>query len=562
MSIKHLDEIAQTARGLGRLTLWLILLGMPGLHAMPQSKSSSQESQVLPPLKVGLLPVHEPDLEKVEADIREQLIALRTSLSALAKDKSTDDARLSEFYGLLGQVYQAYSMTRPAQECYLNAHRLAIKDFRWVYLLGNIYQQENRIEEAVTYYQLARQLHTDYVAVPVNLGNIYLRQNRLPEAAASFKAALTINAQCAAAQYGLGQVSLSTRNYTEAVKYLEQALAQVPEANRIHYALAMAYRGLGDLEKAQSHLQRQGPVGVRVPDPLVEALQELLRGERVHLLRGRLAFEAGSFSDAVEAFRMAVAAKADSIAARVNLGSALAQSEKSKEAIEQFQEALKLDPKNAAAHYNLGFLLAKHRQYNQAIFHLNLLLELSPKDAPGYYLLGQTLLNVQRPDDALVAFSRVVELNSDNEDALLEQVKLLLKKKEYKKALQGLEKGHALYPHKGRTAITLAYFLATCSQYDLRDGRRALQLASLVYQTTGSVNHGAIVAMALAELGRCREATEWQRKMIAGAEREANTDLVIKLKLDLQRYEKAQPCRLAGETDAVHPRQLNEPKKL
>lgn len=550
-----------TTKGIHCLTLCLILLGMFGVLATPQTSSSAQESNVLPPLKAGLLPVHEPNMEGLEAEIRHQLIALRTSLSALAKDKSTDDGKLSEVYGLLGQAYQAYSMTKPAQECYLNAHHLAAKDFRWAYLLGNIYQQEGRIEEAITYYKLARQLRPEYVAVSVNLGNIYLQQNRLPEAFASFKEALTINAQCAAAQYGLGQVSLSTRNYAEAVKYLEQALAQVPEANRIHYALAMAYRGLGNLEKAQSHLQQQGQVGVRVPDPLVDALQALLRGERVHLLRGRLAFEAGSFSDAAEEFRKAVAAKADSIAARVNLGSALAQLGNIKEAIEQFQEALKLHPTNAAAHYNLGFLLAKQNQPKQAIFHLKALLELSPKDVEAHYLLGQELLKTQRPDEALVAFSRVVELNSDHEDALIEQVKLLMKKREYKKALQGLEKGHALFPQKGQTAITLAYFLATSSQYDLRDGKRALQLAGLVYQATGSVNHGAVVAMALAELGRCSEASEWQRKMIAEAERQGQTSMVIKLKIDLQRYEKAQPCRLASEMDVANPAQQNETKK-
>jgi tetratricopeptide (TPR) repeat protein len=561
MFVNRFNAIARIAGGVGRLSLCLILLGIPGLRAMPQSQSASRESHVLPPLKAGLLAVHEPEMENLEAEIRQQLVAVRTSWPALAKNKSIDDAGLSEVYGLLGQLYQAYAMARPAEECYLNAQRLAAQDFRWVYLLGTIYQQEGRTEEALKSYQQARQLRPDYVAVPVHSGNIYLRQNRLPEAAASFKEALAINAQCAAAQYGLGQVALSGRNYAEAVKYLEQALMQVPEANRIHYALAMAYRGLGNLEKAQSHLQRQGQVGVRVPDPLVDALQGLLRGERVHLLRGRLAFDAGSFSEAAEEFRKAVAAKADSLPARVNLGSALAQLGNSKEAIEQFQEALKINPENTAAHYNLGFLLAKHSQYDQAIFHLNSLLELSPKDAQGYYLLGQTLLKVQRLDAALAAFSRVVELNSDNEDALLEQVKLLLKKREYKKALQGLEKGHALFPHKGRTASTLAYLLATSPQYDLRDGNKALQLAKLVYQATGSVNHGAIVALALAELGRCGEASEWQRKMIAEAEREGNTDMVIKLKIDLQRYEKAQPCRLAGETDVGHPKQPGETKK-
>ena len=54
------------------------------------------------------------------------------------------------------------------------------------------------------------------------------------------------------------------------------SLAIVPAANRIHYSLAMSYRGLGELEKAKANLALQGTVGVRRPDPLIEELPELI----------------------------------------------------------------------------------------------------------------------------------------------------------------------------------------------------------------------------------------------------------------------------------------------
>jgi tetratricopeptide (TPR) repeat protein len=561
MPVKPLEETTMRAQSVRRLAFVLLLLAGLGVSIVARPQNPAQESGVLGPPKTGLLAIHEPNLEKLEAEIREQLIALREALLALAKDRSVSDAKLSEVYGLMGQVYQAYSIPRPAEECYLNAHQLAANDFRWPYLLAQILQQEARLEEAISYYKLARQLRPDYLAAAVQLGNIYLQQNRPPEAAASFKEALAINPLCAAALYGLGQLALSRRNFAEAVNYFEQSLAQAPEANRLHYALAMAYRGLGNLAQAQAHLQQQGGVGVRVFDPLVEGLQELARGERVHLLRGRLAFAAQRFTQAVEEFRKAVAANPDSLPARVNLGSALAQSGSPREAIEEFQKALTRDPKNAAALYNLGVLLAKEKQPLQAIEHLHSLTQLHPQDVEALYLLGQELLKVQRPEDALSAFSRVVELNADHEDALLEMVKLLVQKKEYKKALEGLEKGYARFPEKGRTTITLAYFLATIAPYELRDGKRALALARLVYQTTNSVNHGAIVALALAELGRCREAAEWQRKLIADAERQGNASLASKLKGDLQGYETAQSCRPPGEAGPTLPVPQSETKK-
>src|SRR6185295_4384972 len=352
----------------------------------------SQSGGVLPASRSGLLPIHQPALEELGPNVREHLISFQDSLARQAKDSSTTDLKLSEAYGMMGQVYQAYSLASPARECYLNAHQLTPKDFRWTYLLGNISQQEGKVEEALTYYKLVRNLRPGYLATPVNLGNLYMQQNRLEEARSSFKEALAVNPNCTAARYGLGQIALSSRNYTEAVEYLEQALAEAPEATRIHYVLALAYRGLGNIQKAQAHLQQQGPVGIRVADPLVDGLQVLIRGERLHLVRGRMAFDAQRFSEAADEFRKAVSANPASVPARVNLGSALAQNGDVQGAIKEYQEAIRLDSANAAAQYNLALLLAKQNLHDRAILHLRSVLGMNPEDSDARFLLAQELL--------------------------------------------------------------------------------------------------------------------------------------------------------------------------
>jgi hypothetical protein len=141
----------------------------------------------------------------------------------------------------------------------------------------------------------------------------------------------------------------------------------------------------------------------------------------------------------------------------------------------------------------------------------------------------------------------VVESDPGNEDALIDQVALMLGKRDYGQALKSLDRGHGLFPQKGRTAATLAWLLAASPQQELRDGTRGLELAKRVYQATGLVNHGAIVAMALAELGRCEEAAELQRRLIETAEREKNSRMVDKLRPDLRHYETARPCRPSGK---------------
>lgn len=557
----HID-IAQSIR----LALRMVAVGFLSLACFAAQAPSLQQSSsaagiIIPPPRAGMLPVHAPDLKALEAGVREQLQSLQNSVVAASSDRSLTGEKLGEAYASLGQAYHTYSLLPQAEECYRNAHKLIPEDFRWSYLLASILHADGRPEEAATYYQLALKQRPDYQPAAVNLGNIYLRQNRLDEARASFQEVLKIDGNCAACRYGLGQAALSAKDYKQAVEYLEQALKQTPQANRIHYALAMAYRGLGDLEKAQTHLAQQGPVGVRVSDPLIDGLRQLIHGDRLHTIQGRKALDAGRFSEAADEFRKAIAANPNGMPARVNLGATLAQMGDVAAAVEQYQQALKIDPTNATAHYNLGFLLSRQNRHGQAIIHFQAVLALNPTDNESRFALAQELEKAQRVDDALTEYSRIVQSDPANEDAMLEMVKLMLSKRQHKPALETIEKAHTLSPEKGRTAIMLAYLLAANPQYDLRDGARALEMARLVYRATDLVNHGAIVAMALAEIGRCAEAAELQRRLIAAAERDRRPDMVAKLRVDLRRYESANPCRPQGELLVSDPAVQQERKK-
>jgi tetratricopeptide (TPR) repeat protein len=440
-----------------------------------------------------------PDLSNLEPSVREQITTAQAALSAAVRDSSTTKTTLSEAYGKLGEIYHAYSLLAAARDCYLNAGLLAPKDFRWIYLLAKLDHQEGRYDDAIRRYQAARTLRPDYVATLVNLGNIFLELNRLDEARESFSAALQLEANNPAAHYGLGQVAAAKRNYSEAVDHFEKTLAQVPGANRVHYALAMAYRGLGDVEKAKAHLAQQGTVGVRVADPLVDSLQDLIAGERVYLARGKMAFEARRYADAATEFRKAVAAQPESLTARVNLGAALTQLGDLQGAFEQFEAALRIDPRSINAHYNLAVILAGQKHHEDAIAHLRSVLSVAENDLNARLLLAQELKQAGRVE-ALSEFARV------------------------------------------------AYVLAASPEIDLRNGARALELAQRVYSATGSPQHGALVALSLAELGRCREAFELQQQMIAAAEQQGNTDLHGKLRIDLKLYQNTQSCRPGSET--------------
>jgi tetratricopeptide (TPR) repeat protein len=498
--------------------------------------------------KKELVPVHWPELSKLEEGVREQLTSEQDALAASIKNPAVSDAALSEAYGKLAQVYHAYSLTSPARECYLNATKLAPRDFRWTYLLARLDHQEGRFQQALDGYGAALALKPDYVPLLVNRGNLFLELNRLDDATVAFTKARELDKNNAAALYGQGQLALSLRNYTEAARYFEQTLAQVPGANRVHYSLAMAYRGLGNAEKAKTHLAQQGTVGVRVSDPLFDGLQDLIAGERVYLSRGKVAFEAKRYAEAVSEFRKAVAAKPNSVTARINLGAALTQTGDAKGAADQFEEAIRIEPGKANAHYNLAVILAAENKHDQAIAHLRSALITEPNDATARFLLAQQLKKSGNLDEALTEYSCVVQADPANESALLQQVQLLYRKRQFKQVLDALEKSHVQYPKRGQTVLLLAYLLAASPEASLRNGTRALELAQLVFNATGAPEHGALVALGFAELGRCSEAAQWQLRMIAAAEQNKNADVLLKLQAGQKQYEQVHSCRPENET--------------
>ena len=525
----------------------LVLVSLLTTSVVVRSQTPSGD-RVLRVSRTELVDVHLPDLSKLEERVREQLTAEQDSLAATLKNPAISNASLSEAYGKLGQAYHAYSLTASARECYFNATTLAPNDFRWIYLPAKLDQQAGYFEDAISRFSRARDVRPDYVAASVNLGNIFLELNRLSDAQAAFVKALAIEKNNPAALYGMGQVSASNRDYATAVRYFEETLAEVPGANRVHYSLAMAYRGLGNAEKVKAHLAQQGTVGVRVTDPLFDGLQDLITGERVYLSRGKIAFEAQRYAEAADEFRKAVTAKPGSVTARVNLGAALTQTGDLDGAVEQFEEALRIEPGKANAHYNLAVILAGQNKHDRSIAHARSALTAEPNDVNARFLLAQELKKSGSVDEALTEYSRVVQADPGNESALLEQVKLQYRKGQVKQALDALEKSHAQYPKRGQTVLLLAYILAASPQLDLRNGARASDLAQRVFNSSPAPQHGALVALTFAELGRCSEAGEWQRRMIAAAGQARNADLAAKLQAGLKQYENSTSCRPENET--------------
>lgn len=506
----------------------------------------------------ALRPVPAPSLAGLDSAVAQQLAeaasrveGVRHSVEDLAPPdqppRTPEDpavrARLADAYGELGLHYHAYSLLAAAEPAYFNAARLAPEDPRWPHLLGLLLIDAGRLDEAAALLGLALSLSPGDPALLVHLGEVHRLQGDLATAERSFAAALAASPGYPSARAGLGQVALAGGRWREAADHLEAALAAVPEANLLHYPLAMAYRGLGDLAKAESHLARRGVVGLRPPDPQIEALAAVRTGEGVHRMRGRLALRVGRVDDAVAAFRRALEANPASAEARVDLAAALAAQDNPLAAIGLLREAAAAAPDNATARFNLGVLLHHQGDVDGALVHLRRAVELAPEDGGAWLALADALLEGGAADDALAAARRARDSGAPAAAAGFAEARALIALGHLGESIASLEAAHAADSADGQVAHLLARLLAGAPDPALRSGERAVGLAESVFAAAPTVAHAETLAMALAEAGRCDDAAALQEKAVEGARAGGAEAEGARLGRILEHYRTERPCR-------------------
>ena len=500
----------------------------------------------------------DPDLSDLEVAVADQLQRYREIAANEITDPASGPEELAAAVGELGRFYHAYQLDAPAEECYRIAARLAPEDFRWHYFLGYLYQNAGRLDQAEGSYLRALEIYRAAPPALLRLAEVYVVLDRLEAAASLMREARALDPTSAAAAAALGELYQRLGRNEEAIELLRSALDQIPEANRLYYPLALAYRATGEMDEARRLMSLQGKVGVKPADPLIDGLEKLKRGERVHLLTCQTAFRAGRYAEAAEAFRQAVEAAPNSVTARIDLGSALGEMGLVDQAIEQFEAALEIAAGNATALFNLGVLLAGREELTEAISYLRLAAQFEAEDALIRFELAEAHRRNGDLDDALIHYRTAAELEPPGEDARLGVARVLVAKGRFGEARDTLEEGLRLLPMSGFLAHPLSRLLAMGPELEVRDGERALELATRVYAARSTAAHAEVVAAAYAELGQCDEAVKWQQLALQESENGVG-DPPDSGRAILARYALGEPCRFPPGRSLQEQDELAEP---
>jgi tetratricopeptide (TPR) repeat protein len=509
---------------------------VPGSESAPQASDESPDQRPLRPVTL-------PDLARPAESVRAQLHVRYSSLQAKIKDPGVAKADLARAYGETGQLFMAADYLEGAEACYLNATALAPDEPRWPYYLGHLYRNRDELARSVTFFERTLRLRPADVPTLVWLGEVYLVQGRPDDAETVFLKALSFAPKSAAAVFGLGRAALARRSYGTAVEHLEQALALDRPASIIHYPLALAYRGLGDLKRAEAHLQRRGDIAVGRSDPLLQELEGVLHSAVAYESQGIATLNRGEFAAAAALFRKAVVLAPDNVAVRHRLGTALFLSSDRPAALEQFHEVLRRSPQFAKAHYSLGVILASDGRHAEAMERFSAAVKFDTNYLEARLVLADALRQQGRLQDSLFQYERILAIDPRLADARFGYAMTLIRLKRYRDARERLAEAMKLHPNEIVFAHAFARLLAGAEDERVRDGRAAMAVVQRLAAEKGGLELGITMAMTLAELGQYEEAVAWQRDALAAAQRLGRSELVPRLTENLKLYERRQPWR-------------------
>ena len=493
-----------------------------------------------------------PDISRaapeVQARVRDQHAAMSRVLA-----QSSAPAERAAAYGDMGKLFVATELYDAAERSFSNARLLAPADMRWPYYLAHVARLDNDPGKAAGLFEQTLALQPDHVPSLVWLAEMRLAQNRMADARPLLLKAQSLAPGEPAVLFGLGRVALDAREYAAAVKDLEGALALAPAATRVHYPLAMAYRGLGDLKQAEAHLELRGETALPPADPLMGEVQRLLTNAAALETRGVQAMDARDWPGAVKVLREAVTLSPDNAGTRLNLGTSLYASGDPDGALEQYRAAVRLSPTLARAHFGIGVVLESRRQDREAIEAFSAAVRSDPAYDEARFTLAEALRRNGRVAESLQHYDAVIQHNPSVSQASFGYAMGLVRLGRYREARERLERDAQVFADQPGIAHALARLLAAAPDNQVRDGARALALVTPLAQGQRSPAVVETMAMALAETGRFDEAVRLQAELLELARRGGRADLVPHLAANLRLYRARRPCRTPwSDDDPIH----------
>ncbi len=191
-------------------------------------------------------------------------------------------------------------------------------------------------------------------------------------------------------------------------------------------------------------------------------------------------------------------------------------------------------------------LLAELGKFDRAIEELQNMHKANPKDSLTLLQLGMLYMSRKKYDKAVENFTTILADHPDDVDAMRGRADAMLNLGRRANALSDYERALKLKPHDRGILNNFAWLLATAPEDKLRDGHRALALATEACRQTEYKEDYILstLAAAYAETGDFDSARKWAAQAIeVKPSKQAEPSTKDELKKELQSYQANKPWR-------------------
>jgi Flp pilus assembly protein TadD len=264
-----------------------------------------------------------------------------------------------------------------------------------------------------------------------------------------------------------------------------------------------------------------------------------------HTNLGLVLFEKGKIDDAIAHYRSALKMQPDWWDAEYNLGTALLAKGQVDEAILHCEKAVSMRPTDPDAQVSLGNLFLQKGRIDEAITHYQKAITVHPDHFLARYGLGHALLEKGDLDSAIQVCRSALLLRPLDADCHTTLAIALEEKGNPAEAIQHYQKALELAPKSIPTLTNLAWLMATSQDASLRDGPKAVELATQADRLARGTNTLVLrtLAAAYAENGQFANAIRTARSAMQLARMHGEDSLTTDLDQQIALYQLGMPYR-------------------
>lgn len=320
---------------------------------------------------------------------------------------------------------------------------------------------------------------------------------------------------------------LDANRADEALGDLDRALKLEPEDAGLYEARGMALLIKKDDDKALESFEKASELAPDAPSP--------------HLRCAQIYADRDDLPKALKAIDKAIELAPESASSLLLRSWIRLKAKDEKGSLADVDRAIELRPKNIAAQRMKASLLASMDRLDEAIEHVRKMSREAPDDMEIMLQLGELYHANKQPRRAIQIFAAVLTSDSKNLQALRDRADSLLSIGKQREAIADYESSLKIKPDQSGVLNNLAWVLATSPDESVRDGSRAIELATKACELTEyKLAHIlSTLAAAYAESGDFENARKWSKKAVEIGDEEADDQLAQELKS----YEAGKPWR-------------------